>query len=203
MRPSNSRRRKTKAKVSEDQQVARLYRNIHQEKVIYERWVAGNEASIATSAGGVVALATLANAAVISSASDFASLAVLYTAYRCKAIRVELFPQNTVPYYNGTTNIQMPAVAAVFPWTSNSVPTTFQQALDVTGMKLVSGYSHAVIQTSWKGDPDAHLWTGTGSAIGSSEQFGISIIGTALTSTATATVWRVIPQYLVQFRMAG
>jgi hypothetical protein len=197
-------RRKQSAKgKSEDQTVTRLYKNIHQSKVIYERWVAGTEASIATGAGGTVALTTVANAAIISSTSDFASIAVLYTAYRCKAIRVEIFPANVAPYYNGTTNIQMPAAVAFYPWTSNNVPTTFQQALDVTGLKLLSGYKQGVIQTSWRGDPDAHLWTATGSAIGSSEQFGISCIGTGLTATATATVYRVFPMYLVQFRMAG
>lgn len=197
------RRKQSSKGKSEDQTVTRLYKNIHQTKVIFERWVAGPEATIATGAGGTVALTTVANAASISSSADFASIAVLYTAYRCKAIRVEIFPAHVVPYYNGTTNLTMPPVVAFYPWTTNNVPTTFQQALDVTGLKLLSGYKQGVIQTSWKGDPDAHLWTGTGSAIGSSEQFGISCIGTALTATVSAVVYRVCPMYLVQFRMAG
>ncbi len=202
MRRQKPKQRKGRSE-TEDQTVARLYKNVHQQKVVYERWVAGTEASIATSAGGVVALTTLANAALISSTSDFASIAVLYTAYRCKAIRVDLFPYLTAPVYNGAGVTIMPTVVAMYPWTSNSVPTTFQQALDVTGLKLMSGYKGGTISTTWRGDPDAHLWTGTGSAIGSSEQFGISCVGTALATTASTTVWRVVPQYLVQFRMAG
>ncbi len=182
----------------------KLYRTLHQEKRIYKRWMAGAELTVSTSAGGVVALATLANAAVINSTPDFASVAALYTAYRCRAIRVEIFPvYNVSGAYTGAAFQTLPPCVAVFPWTSNTVPTTFAQALDVTGNKLVSGWQHAVVSTSYRGDPDAHLWTGTGSAIGSSEQFGISCIGTAATTTASLAIWRVQVNYLVEFRMAG
>ncbi len=184
---------------SEEQQVARLYRNLKMEKQVFERWYVGNEASVSTSAGGVIALQTLANAASVSALPDFASMATVYTTYRCKALRVSLFPTSCV----NTTAYTAPAVVAVFPSFANTVPTTFQQALDSTGLKLMSGYKGGVCMTSWKGDPDAHLWTGTGSAIGSNEQFLISCIGTALTSTASSVVFRVIPEYLVEFRIAG
>ncbi len=189
--------------MTEEGTVAKLYKTIHQEKLIYERWIAGPEGTVTTTAGGIVALQTLANAASISTASDFASLAALYTAYRCKAIRVQLMAILPVPCYNGSALIYAPSCIAVFPSTSNTVPTTFQQALDVTGLKLMSGHQSGVVSTSWKGDPDAHLWTGTGSAIGSNEQFLISCIGTSTTATVSNVVWKVIPQYLVQFRMAG
>ncbi len=190
-------------KKSEQQQVERLYKSLHMDKKIYSRWMAGAETTVSTSAGGVVALATLGNAAVVNSTSDFSSIAAIYTAYRCKAIRVQLFPFMPNCWYNGTTAYTMPAILAVFPWTSNTVPTTFAQACDVTGVKFVSGYEKAIVSTTYRGDPDAHLWTGTGSAIGSSEQFGISIIGTAATATASNAVFRVLVDYLVEFRMAG
>ncbi len=188
---------------NDERRVAKLYKNLHTEKVIYTRWVAGAEATISTSAGGVVALATLANAASISTASDFASLAALYTAYRCRAISVQLLPLLPAPVYNGAAIQTQPSAIAVYPWQSNTVPTTFQQALDVSGVKIMSGYQGGFVRTSYQGDPDAHLWTGTGSAIGSNEQFGISCVGTSTTSTASSGVWKVIPQYLVEFRMAG
>ncbi len=187
----------------ESQQVDRLYKNIKQEKVIYSRWVSGAEATLTTTAGGVIGITTLANAAVVNSTSDFSSLAALYTAYRVKAIRVQLLPLYTAPAYTGAALFYAPCALAVFPWTSNTVPTTFAQALDVTGCKVVSGYREAVINTSWKGDPDAHLWTGTGAAIGSNEQFGISVIGSATASSASTTVMKVLSWYLVEFRMAG
>ncbi len=189
--------------MSEEATVNKLYKTIHQTKLIYERWIAGPEASVSTTAGGVVALTTLANAASISTASDFSSIAALYTAYRCKAIRVVLKPVLPCPVYNGSAVIYAPAVIAVFPSTSNTVPTTFQQALDVTGLKLIGGHEGGVVSTSWMGDPDAHLWTGTGSAIGGNEQFLISCIGTSTTATVSNVVWKVLPMYLVQFRMAG
>ncbi len=185
---------------SEEAQVARLYKNIKQEKAIVSRWLSGAEATVSTSAGGVIALTTLANAASISAAPDFSSLAAVYTTYRCKAIRVDLFPVHVV---NTSAVLTCPPVVAVFPSFANTVPTTFQQALDSTGLKLMSGYKGGTIMTSWKGDPDAHLWTGTGSAIGSNEQFLVSCIGTAATSTASLSIFRVIPQYLVEFRIAG
>ncbi len=188
---------------NEDRSVARMYKQLHNEKVIYTRWVSGAEATISTSAGGVVALTTLANAALISSSADFASLAALYTAYRCKAISVQLLPLLPAPVYNGAAIQTQPSAIAVYPWTSNTVPTTFAQALDVTGVKVLSGYKGGFLRTTYAGDPDAHLWTGTGSAIGSNEQFGVSCIGTSTTSTASSGVWKVIPQYLVEFRMAG
>ncbi len=190
-------------KVDEEAQVSRLYKQIQINKGIYRRWVAGNEAAISTSAGGVVALATLANAALISSAADFASLAALYTTYRCRAIRVELYPYFCAPFWNGAASITMPPAVAVFPSFANTVPTTFQQALDCAGLKVMSGYKGGVIETSYRGDPDAHLWTGTGSAIGSNEQFLISCVGTASTSTASMTVFKVVPHYLVEFRITG
>ncbi len=196
---------KQKRNQSEQQQVARLYKNIKGQKQIFERWFTGNEASVPTSAGGVIALQTLANAASVSATPDFSSMAVVYSTYRVKAMRVTLLPIMPNVVYNSTTATMYtkPAVVAVFPSCANTVPTTFQQALDVNGVKLLSGYKGGVVMTSWIGDPDAHLWTGTGSAIGSNEQFLISCIGTALTSTVNDVVFRCIPEYLVQFRIAG
>lgn len=200
MKPRKNNRNR---KGNEQQQVARLYRNIKGGKPIFERWFVGNEASVSTSAGGVIALQTLANAASVSSTPDFGSMATVYTNYRVKAIRVTLLPTLTAPVYNGATLITQPSVVAVFPSFANTVPTTFQQALDASGLKLMSGYKGGICQTSWMGDPDAHLWTGTGSAIGSNEQFLISCIGTALATTPTTVVFRCIPEYLVQFRITG
>ncbi len=180
-----------------------MYKTLQLSKKIYSRWLAGAESSVSTSAGGVVALATLANAASISATPDFASLAALYTTYRCRAIRVELFPVFTAPVYNGAGITTPPVIVAVFPSFANTVPTTFQQALDCAGLKLMSGYKGGTIMTSYRGDPDAHLWTGTGSAIGSNEQFLVSIVGTAAASTASIAVFRVVPHYLVEFRITG
>jgi len=203
MRANKVKRNKGKSSQDEERQVARLYKNIHQSKVVYTRWVAGAETVVSTGAGGLVALTGLANAAGISVTPDFASLAALYTAYRCKAIRVEILPFLPTAVYSGAVLITQPTAIAVFPWTSNTVPTTFAQAQDTTGVKFISGYKGGVIMTSYKGDPDAHLWTGTGSAIGSNEQFGISCVGTATAATVNNSVWKVLPTYLVEFRMAG
>jgi len=203
MKPNSKASRRSKKQMSEEQQVARLYKNIHQTKAVYSRWMAGAELTVSTSAGGVIALATLGNAAVVNSTPDFSSIAAIYTAYRCKAIRVQLFPFMVSNGWNGSALYTMPPIVAVFPWQANTVPTTFAQACDVTGVKFISGYEKAIVSTTWRGDPDAHLWTGTGSAIGSNEQFGISIIGTAATATASNSVYRVLVDYLVEFRMAG
>lgn len=199
----SNRKNRSKGRKDEQQEVARLYKTLQTGKKIYSRWLAGAESSVSTSAGGVVALATLANAASISATPDFASLAALYTTYRCRAIRVELYPVFTAPVYNGAGITTPPVVVAVFPSFANTVPTTFQQALDSAGLKLMSGYKGGTIMTSYRGDPDAHLWTGTGSAIGSNEQFLVSIVGTAAASTASIAVFRVVPHYLVEFRITG
>ncbi len=192
-----------KKHASEQQQVDRLYRTIHVDKRIYRRWIAGAEANISTGAGGLVALTTVANAASVSSAPDFASLATLYTAYRCKAIRVQLFPFYPVTTYSAAGVIVMPVVVAYFPWQANNVPTTFAQAQDVSGVKMISGFKGAIVTNSYQGDNDAHLWTPTSSAIGGGEQFGISCIGTSTTATASTVVHKVIVDYLVEFRMTG
>jgi len=165
--------------------------------------MAGAEQVVGTGVGGTLPLTTIANSASISSTADFSSIAALYTAYRCRAIRVQIIAMHPVPYYTGTVGFNAPSVIAYFPWQANTVPTTFAQACDVTGVKLVSGYNSLVLSTSYRGDPDAHLWTGTGSAIGSSENFGVSCVGTATAATASSNILKVIPQYLVEFRMAG
>lgn len=204
MKPRQGSRDRKKGKyLSEDAKVAKLYKNIKGEKLIYERWMAGAESVLSTGAGGTVALTTLANAASVSSAPDFASAAVLYTTYRVKAIRVQLLPILNTSVYNGAGITTPPSVIAVYPCAANSVPTTFAQALDCSGLKLMSGYKGGICQTSWIGDPDAHLWTGTGSAIGSNEQFLISCIGTSTAAAANSGVFKVLPFYLVQFRMVG
>ncbi len=196
-------RKKTKKPSSEKARVERMYKSLHVDKRIYRRWMAGAEATISTTAGGVIALTTLGNAASISAVSDFSSVAALYTAYRCKAIRVQLFPNFPVPVWDGTAARFPPTVVAVFPWQANTVPTTFAQAQDVTGVQMVSGYKGCVAVNTFQGDNDAHLWTGTASAIGGNEQFGISIIGTTSTAAASVVIYRVLVDYLVEFRMAG
>ncbi len=196
-------RKISKKPSSEKAQVERLYKTLLTEKRIYRRWVTGSPTDISTGAGGTVALATVANSAAVSSAPDFASTAALYTAYRCKAIRVMLMPYVPIPVYSGAAIVTRPPVVAFWPWTSNTVATTFAQAIDATGVVVKSGYQAFIMANSYKGDPDAHLWTGTGSAIGSNEQFGVSCIGDTPVGTASIQVWRVIPQYLIEFRMAG
>ncbi len=200
-----SRPRKGKAKkpVPEKQRVERLYRNLLVEKRIYKRWVTGSPTTIAAGGGGVIALSTVANAASVSASPDFASIAALYTAYRVAAIRATVMAMVPVPFYTGVAVQTRPPVIAFWPWTTNTVATTFAQACDSTGVVLKSGYQTFVLANSYKGDPDAHLWTSTGSAIGSNEQFGISCIGDTPAGTASIDVYRVIPQYLVEFRMNG
>ncbi len=202
-RQRKSKKTKKSKPQSEAAQVERLWKSIHQTKRTLKRWLAASETSLSTSAGGVVPLTALANSASISVTPDFGSLATLYTAYRCHAIRVTLVPYYPVPVYNGTTLITVPSLICVFPWMSNNSPTTLAQAMDVNGCQYRSGYERLLISTTYKGDPDAHLWTSTASAIGGNENFGISAIGTSTTSTASTFVWKVLVQFLVEFRMVG
>lgn len=203
MNGPKSKPRTRKPKKGEQQRVERLYKQLHVDKHIYRRWVAAAENNISTGAGGLVALTTVANAASISATPDFASLATLYTAYRCLAIRVQILPFYPVTTYSAAGVIVMPVVVAYFPWQANNVPTTFAQAQDVNGVKMISGFKGGVITNSYNGDTDAHLWTPTSSAIGGGEQFGISCIGTATSATASTVVHKVLVDYLVEFRMTG
>lgn len=205
-RPRASRKTKKTKKgkpQSEAMQVERLWKTIHQTKRNLKRWLNGSESSLSTNGSGVVPLTTLANSASITSCPDWASLATLYTAYRCHAIRVELIPYYPVPVYNGTVIVTVPSLICVFPWMSNNVPTTLGQALDVVGCRTKSGYERLLISNTYKGDPDAHLWTATTGAIGGGEQFGISCIGTSTACTASNFVWKILVNYLVEFRMVG
>ncbi len=203
MKPVNSKTKPKRRQNSEQQVAVRLWKNLHEDKRIYQRWMAGPETTLSTGGGGVVALTTVANAASISGLSDFSSMQNLYTTYRCVAIRVDFYPLYTIPYYDGTTNVTMPAIVAVYPSFANTVPTSFQQALDVPGLRLMSGYKGGTISTTWRGDPDAHLWTGIGSAIGSNEQFLISAVGTSSGAAVSRGVFRFVAQYLVEFRIQG
>ncbi len=155
--------------------------------------------TITTNGSGVIPYQLLASSATISSFSDFASLAALYTQYRAVACRVTLMPYFPV----NTTSVVVPATCIAVPFRGGLAPSSITQFLESSNPVILSGYKKAVLTTHYEGDNDAHLWTQTTAAIPATEAFGLCIIGQSVGATATTNVWNLLVEWLVEFRVTG
>jgi hypothetical protein len=155
--------------------------------------------TVTTNGSGVVPYQLLALSATISSFSDFASLAALYTQYRAVACRVTLMPYFPV----NTTSVVVPATCIAVPFRGGLAPSSLTQFLESANCSILSGYKKHVLTTHFEGDNDAHLWTQTTGAISATEAFGLCIIGQSVGATASTNVWNLLVEWLVEFRVSG
>ncbi len=197
--PKKSRARGARGDTSakENGRDAQLFKRLNSQDVIVQRRMAANIATLSTNAAGVIVLTTLASSISVSTLPDFTSAASMWSAYRCKAIKVQVLPF----YPNVTTATTVPAAIAVGPYENGVNSTTFVGYMDGPRVKLCSGYKGYEFYADYRKNKDAQLWTPVSSAIAGAEAFGISCIGFSTASTVSTTVWAVQAWYDVELRM--
>lgn len=181
--------------------VIRELDNVAYKNTLYLRKITSSSV-LATNGSGFIPISTLASSASVSGLSDFSSAAGLYLEYRVKAMKAMLFPINAV---NISGVSAPPAALTTFNFSSGVAAVTYQQALDSSGSKTWSGYKPIVATNDYKGNKDAQLWTPTTAAVTAAEAYGIAVSdsGVAPASPVSTTMFRVVTEYLVEFRSAA
>lgn len=158
-----------------------------------------NAVTVGTNGAGVIPLSLLASSANVNGYPDFTSASNLYTLYRVHAFKLTFWPVLKV----NTTAVNAPAYVVTAPFRAGLAPTTIQQLQESPDSVSMSGYDKCLATVNWKGDPDAHLWTATNSAIASAEAFGMAIAGSSVLATSSTNTWYVYIEALVEFSMTG
>jgi hypothetical protein len=165
----------------------------------YIRKLSPAEGTISTSAGGTVAVGTICASTLVSSTPDFASCAGIYQLYRVRAMVIECFPN----YLVNTTAVTLPPFLVVSPHFNGNSVISLQGHLDASGSKKVVANKPWTMTTAWAGDPEAHFWTPVSAAVPAAEGYGITVIGSAQTSTVSLAIMRTVVNYIVEFKMAS
>lgn len=170
--------------------------NVH-----FTRRITGSSV-IATNGSGFIPISTIASSGLVSGLSDFANIAGLYLEYRVRGMKATLMPIFAV---NISGVAPSPAMLCTAFFSSGLAATTWQQAIDSSGAKLHSGYRTITAEVDWSGNKDAQLWTPSTSAVTSAETYGIFITdsGVAPASQLSTTYFRLVAEYLVEFRSAA
>jgi hypothetical protein len=158
-----------------------------------------SDASINTTAGGIIGSTNLCDSQLVQSCADWSSCAAMYASFRVRSIKVIAKPA----YKVNTTAITVPAMVYVIPFYGNLIPTTVPGFADSSEVKVVSGYEPWTFGADFltlEKDGDAHLWTPTNTTVTSAERFGIAIMGTATPSTASTLVWKLTYFFDVEFK---
>lgn len=155
--------------------------------------------AVSTTAGGIIAVTTLASSGAVSALSDFTPSAALFLEYRVRGMKVTWCPVWKVNAVSGAP----PPMYAVAAFSSGLAGTTFQQALDSTGCKIVSGYDKFVAEATYKGNKDAQLWTPTTAAVTAAETYGLWIVSeSTYAASASLAIGYFVAEYIVEFRTA-
>jgi hypothetical protein len=179
--------------------INRGFDRLHGINVTYRRIMSYSDASINTTAGGIIGSTNLCDSQLVQSCADWSSCAAMYSSFRVRAIKAYAFPA----YRVNTTAVTVPAMVYVIPFYGNLIPTTIPGFADSSEVKIVSGYdkwSHAADFLTLEKDGDAHLWTPTNTTVTSAERFGLAIMGTATASTASTLVWKLTYFFDVEFK---
>lgn len=158
--------------------------------------------TVSTNGSGFIPITTIASSGSVSGLSDFSNVSGLYLEYRVRGMKATLMPINAV---NISGVAAPPAMLVTAFFSSGVAAVTFQQALDSSGAKFHSGYRTIVAEVDFKGNKDAQLWTPTTAAVTSAETYGIFITdsGVAPASSVTTTMYRLVAEYIVEFRSAA
>lgn len=203
MRAVRSHRKAGKADLQKEllEKVSRTLSNLNAGATIMTRRLT-SLGTVVTSVGGLIALTTLASSSAVSSATDFASMANLFVAYRVKALRVRLFP---VFVANIAGVAPPPCQLCADVYSSGLSVTTYANMLDSAACQLWSGYSPKTLAANWDGLPDAHLWTPNNAAITANEAYGILLIGASgnTASQVSTTYYTYVVEYEAEFITAA
>jgi hypothetical protein len=195
----NARRQDVTAELTA--KIGKILNNLNANVTIMSRRLT-TSGTIATNGAGAVALGTLASSAGVSSATDFATMGLLYSGYRVKGMRARVWPIYGV---NVAGVAPPPSLVACSMFSSGQSVTNYANMLDSAGCKFFTGYKPATFAVTYDELIDAKLWTPTSAAISSTEAYGLVFIGASGNIAAQVTVvyWNFVIEYDTEFITAA
>jgi hypothetical protein len=157
------------------------------------------ESTISTGATGYLGVLNAASSANATSAVNWGSYSAIAQEYRVLAIELEMHP---IVNAQTTATTPSPTVVYACSYSSDDIPSAYQQVAQGPGGKTFSGYRPIKFAASSKGFPGAKLFVGVGAAIATNNTFGIMAAdsGTVPASTASTAYFRATIRYVVEFR---
>lgn len=167
-----------------------MYRHVGRFNKI-ERWMT-LKGTIATSAGGIIPIAT-ASSSDVNASTDWASMSQEYAQYRVKQIIVRLVPINF-------ENAPNPALCIYLDRWWGLKPTTVIQMVSEPSFFGKSSNEEIEIENNWQGFPDAKSFTNVGSSIPTEQSFGVAFISeTSPTARVSTTYFVYYYRFLTEF----
>lgn len=173
-----------------------MFKQVNSQSRIVTLKVAGTNFSIQTNVGGTYGATAIATSNNLSGTADFANLAGLYTAYRCKAMKIMVRPF----YPCNTTGITVPAAIAIGDFVGGLGGATYASVRQQPEGRVCSGYKAYDFYCDYRGNKDAQLWSQTTAPISTAESYGIIAVGFGIGATPNTYFWSVDIDYLVEFR---
>jgi hypothetical protein len=178
--------------------------NMSLKEEIFEKRMTFASTATAGAGTGVISPAAISNAQVQSlPATEWVSYANRFKLYRVKKIKYNAFPVSTNTSQFAGANVSSCLFAC--DW-AVSAPSTASEILAEERCTLHPTVGRqAVVKTiTFEKNPNAKLWTDTGSAIVADRQFGIALCShptIIITQPATATlIFAVVIEWIVEFK---
>jgi hypothetical protein len=150
---------------------------------------------IATTAGGLVGLASIQSSQV-TSCNDWTNAAQEFQMYRVRAIRLKLFPATTSS--NSPTTYQL---AVLFGRWWQIVPTTLTGMSSDPGAEVFSTLQEATFYTTNAGNIDGQEFTPVGTTITNPCLFGLTFVQiNAVVGIVSSYMWHYTSEFLVEFK---
>lgn len=192
--PSKNQKRSNKS------QIDRFVTSPNMGDIIRKRMTIAN-GSIATTAGGIIALATFSSALVQSApASEWASFAARYQQFRVLAMRFKGEPSLKVNAVNTATNHLLLAVYSG-DFIGTQVPATAAQVFSDENAKQTSAGNELIITASAQRNPNAMLWNPTNAALPAANAIGVALASnTTAIGPGSLSAFQYVLEFQVEFR---
>jgi hypothetical protein len=173
--------------------------NVHDQSVIVERRLCLT-GTMSTDAGGAIPSYSY-NTGQLSSTTGYSVMAAVWGEFRIKAMRVIIHPV----YKQCYSGLTPPSVILTATFVAAELYTTAASMLDGMNSRDHSGYTSFSHGADWSVNPNAKLWTpvATG-AVPNDNRYGVQIrdLGN-VAATVSTTMYNVVVEYLVEWRMAA
>jgi hypothetical protein len=174
--------------------------NVHDQNVVVPRRLCFT-GSMSTNGSGSLPNTYNWHTGQVGSATGWTVMSAVWGEYRVRSMRVTAYPV----YQVNTTAVTIPCAVCACSFVANELYTNIGPALDGMNAQLFPGDEVVVAAADWTANPNAKLWTpvATG-AVPQDNRYGIQILDLqATTATASTTVYSVLIEYLVEWRMAA
>lgn len=165
--------------------------NTYVRRVTYEQ-------TLSSGAGGVIASGNYA-ASQITSSGGWATVAAAFQRFRVRAMSVRMVPVSSVSFFDGT-NARLNVGFAMCRYDGQVIPNTAGLILNSVGGRLAGSTDNIMLETSWKDNTNAKLFTTVGEAMAAEADFGIAFIGIGSTGVDNTVIFYVLQEWLVEFQ---